>query len=314
MEKRIVAVVVTYNRKELLCECLDALLGQTVPVGRIVVVNNASTDGTLDLIAERGFATNSKVEILNLPNNVGGAGGFYAGMKLAREIDWCTGVWIMDDDTIPTSTCLEELLKAASLLKGRYSFLASSVYGPNGEYMNVPTVDTRTSSSGYVDWYQYLKDGLVAVREATFVSLLINRKALESCGLPCKDFFIWGDDTEYTTRLVRHCDRAYMVGSSVVMHKRNGGKTLSWENETNPQRIRFFSLQMRNSATILLYYNGWHVFFNYEKQCMKRCLSLLLRGRISQAAIIVKSIFMLARDYRHFRDFINKELKRGACE
>ena len=68
---KVVAVVVTYNRKELLCECLQALLGQSVPLAKVIVVNNASTDGTLDKLNDAGFASNTRVYILTLQKNSG---------------------------------------------------------------------------------------------------------------------------------------------------------------------------------------------------------------------------------------------------
>ena len=90
------AVVVTYNRKELLRECLVALRAQTRPPDHVLVVDNASTDGTLELVSEEF----GEVELLALPENVGGAGGFHAGLEraYASGAEWA---WLMDDDTVP---------------------------------------------------------------------------------------------------------------------------------------------------------------------------------------------------------------------
>ena len=76
----ICAIVVTYNRKELLLNCLHALLEQSFSLSHIVIVNNASTDGTIDFLAKNGFINNSQFTLLNLPENQGGAGGFYEGI------------------------------------------------------------------------------------------------------------------------------------------------------------------------------------------------------------------------------------------
>ena len=88
------------------------------------------------------------------------------------------------------------------------------------ESMNVPDIDMSSTENGYADWYRKLSNGLIKIEAATFVSLLINGEAIKKCGLPCKDFFIWGDDTEYTTRITRNFGPAYMVGKSVAIHKR----------------------------------------------------------------------------------------------
>lgn len=108
MEKnaKICAVVVTFNRKELLINCLDAIRRQTYKPHTVLIVDNASTDGTQALVAEKGYfnmvVDGIKFEYLLLPNNQGGAGGFYHGMKTAYESDeHFDAVWVMDDDGVP---------------------------------------------------------------------------------------------------------------------------------------------------------------------------------------------------------------------
>src|SRR5258708_37508271 len=81
VELKAAAVLVTYNRKELLVEALTALRAQTRPADTVIVVDNASTDGTADLVRER-FA---EVELLERTRNLGGAGGFAAGIGRALE-------------------------------------------------------------------------------------------------------------------------------------------------------------------------------------------------------------------------------------
>lgn len=160
----VAALVVTYNRKALLVECLDAILAQEFKPASIVVVDNASTDGTDVLFAEGGeFASVSGLHYFQMPENLGGAGGFKEGIKRCMEVG-CDWIWLMDDDCIAKSDTLSELvaaLPAAGKLGGEVSFLASSVYGPAGEPMNVPVIDTRATANGYADWYAGLADGLV---------------------------------------------------------------------------------------------------------------------------------------------------------
>ena len=80
-KKSICAVVVTYNRKELLLRCLQALEQQSYSLEHIVIVDNASTDGTVDFLEQQGYLENPKVTLLSLLENQGGAGGFHAGIK-----------------------------------------------------------------------------------------------------------------------------------------------------------------------------------------------------------------------------------------
>lgn len=239
------AVVVTYNRKKLLKECIDAILGQTYRVQKIIVVDNNSTDGTIDFLRENHYLDKTVIELLQLSENIGGAGGFHEGMKKAREAqpDW---VWIMDDDTVPTETCLEELLKARKEIEGEVSFLASAVRGMNHEAMNVPKI-ARKQFSKYTDWYEYLDKGIAQIVKATFVSLLISIEAINKCGLPWKPFFIWGDDSEYTQRIIRDYAPAYMVGKSLAIHKRVGSDELSLVKEQNEKRIKMYFYYYRNN-------------------------------------------------------------------
>lgn len=116
MRFNVTAVVVSYNREQLLGECLDGLAVQTRPADRVIVVDNASTDHALQVAREHPI----DADVIALPRNVGGAGGFCAGMAeavdpkaVAADHGTAHYVWIMDDDTIPTPTALENLLQAA---------------------------------------------------------------------------------------------------------------------------------------------------------------------------------------------------------
>src|SRR5215210_1526363 len=101
------AVVVTYNRRELLSACLGAIAAQTRAPDHLLVVDNASTDGTRDMVA----GEHPQAELLALPENRGSSGGFHAGMARAHGAG-ATWIWVMDDDTIPRPEALERLLAA----------------------------------------------------------------------------------------------------------------------------------------------------------------------------------------------------------
>lgn len=255
----VTALVVTYNRKALLMECMASIAAQNYPVLTTVVIDNASTDGTQELFTNGSSQLgNSKIDYHRMNKNLGGAGGFKEGLRIAAETgaDW---IWLMDDDCIPNHDALAELIGAAgvALEQGKEpSFLASSVFGPQGEYMNVPSVDTRPTKNGYPDWYASLADGMVEIESATFVSLLINCKAVEKLGLPVGNFFIWGDDTEYTTRLTHNFGPAYLVGSSRVLHKRVNAKSLDIKNENEPKHIERFHYLYRNNLIVQRYHYG----------------------------------------------------------
>ena len=111
---RVVAVVVAFNRRELLLEALAALGEQSRPVDAVVVVDNASDDGSGEAVRE-GFPL---VDLVTLERNTGGAGGFAVGMAHALQSHDPSWLWLMDDDTIPTPTALAELVDAAESVPG----------------------------------------------------------------------------------------------------------------------------------------------------------------------------------------------------
>lgn len=121
----VAAVVVTYNRLALLKRCVGCLRGQTA-LCDILIVNNASTDGT-----EEWLAAQADLLSRNTGSNLGGAGGFNYGMRWAVEAEF-DYVWVMDDDTLPKPDALEKLLEANGLLKGDYGWLSSVALWTDG--------------------------------------------------------------------------------------------------------------------------------------------------------------------------------------
>ena len=208
------AVVVTYNRRDLLEECLAALAAQTRPPEHVLVVDNASTDGTQELVRER-YA--DRVELVALAVNEGGAGGFHEGLRLAHEAghEW---IWLMDDDTLPTPTALEELLAAPARtgLSHPPALLSSKVVWTDGALhpMNNPGFERESIAAVIAGAEQRL----MPLRTATFVSLLVHRGAVDRHGLPLKRYFLWSDDIEYTARILGR-EPGYLVPASVTVHK-----------------------------------------------------------------------------------------------
>lgn len=319
-QERVVVVVVTYNRKKLLIECLEAISKQTYSVYKIVLIDNASTDGTNELLKKKGFLDDSRMVYKLMKKNTGGAGGFYEGIKYASEID-CDWIWVMDDDTIPANDCLEKLLSANDKVmdaghKEKHesnrnpSYFASSIYGPEGEYMNLPQISLKPSSNGYAYWYRFLKEGIVSVSYVTFVSVLIKKEAVVQCGLPCKDYFIWGDDSEYTLRLSTFYGDGYFVGDSVAIHKRAGAKALLIENETNPKRIDMFHYLYRNQSINQHYYEHiFHPFREMVKAILEGMRYIKRPLGIQMAKAVIKGHWEAIIQYKKFKNYIDGQLK-----
>lgn len=235
--EKVWAVVVTYNRLQLLQECIDSIRIQSRRPDEILVVNNGSIDGTKEWLESQDV-----LKVIH-QENLGGAGGFHNGMKYAIQ-SGADFVWIMDDDVIVKPDALHKLINAAHRL-GDFGFLASTVYGVDGNLLNVPSVDMRATQNGYPKWHRFLSRGIVQIREATFVSLLFPRKTIKKFGLPIREFFMWGDDTEYTYRVTKHVP-AYLVGRSVVIHKRSIQTAPSIFTEVDRERIKKYFFMYRN--------------------------------------------------------------------
>lgn len=316
---KIVAVVVTYNRKFLLIECIESILNQTYYVDKLIIIDNASTDGTKDLLKEKGYISDERIVYKVMKENTGGAGGFYHGLKISLDIN-CDWVWIMDDDTIPNKDCLEKLIDADKKINDQKltgcpsdiretAYLASSIYGPEGEFMNLPAINQRYSKNGYAYWYYFLKDGIVSISIATFVSILIKKAAIVQCGLPCKDYFIWGDDSEYTLRISTYYGEGYFVGNSVAIHKRIGAKALTIENETDDKRISMFHYLYRNRAIIAHYYKeSYHPIRQMIQTVVKMFKYLGKPHGLNMAKAILKGNVESIVQYKRFKSYIDGQL------
>jgi GT2 family glycosyltransferase len=263
--ERVCAVVVTFNRRELLERCLTELQSQTRPVDEILVVDNASTDGTAELVRSAFPA----VRLLALEENVGGAGGFHAGMAAALErgFDW---IWVMDDDTYAVPDTLQTLLAGAARATGRPPMIVASQVRWKDESlhpMNEPSPRWRAPEAMAAG----VADGLVALRNATFVSIAIRREALERYGLPLAHYFIWTDDVELTSRILRR-EPGYLVPESRVYHW-----TPTAHAAASATGDRFF-FHVRNSLLLL------------------RGTSLAPADRLDYARYYVKSLLAFLRE------------------
>ena len=230
--KDVCAVVVTYNRKVLLRENVEALKAQTYKNLKILIIDNASTDGTKEYIHD--LIDDKKVKYFNTGANLGGAGGFNYGMKKAVLIG-CDYVWVMDDDCIPEKDSLKVLFDNAQKLNNNFGYLSSKVLWKDGSIcnMNIQKVNLKSK----VDTS---KTELTKIKLASFVSLFLKREVIEEVGLPIKDFFIWGDDLEYTNRISKKYS-CYYCSESVVVHKCNTniGSNISKDESDRIDRYKY---------------------------------------------------------------------------
>ena len=191
---KIACVIVTYNRKQLLQKCLNAVASQIIKPECVYITDNASTDGTMTSVKDWGYYNTivngiSFKYVLNSKNE-GGAGGFYLGMKTAYDSKSYDAIWVMDDDGIPDPNCLKELLPYLSS-NDYISPLVLSIEDNNVCAFSDDTVDEikKKSTNGVIDNYAN-----------PFNGVLFSKKYIDIVGFPKKEMFIWGDEHNYEVR------------------------------------------------------------------------------------------------------------------
>lgn len=248
---KVIAVVVTYNRLELLKRNIHCLR-QNKPLDSILVVNNGSTDGT-----GQWLATQPDLHVLT-QENVGGSGGFYTGIREAfrQEADW---IWCMDDDVFPRPDCLEQLLRHASaprvgILAPR-RLLEGHIFTNDFQQLNL----TNPFASMY---RRKLKKQ--AVNEPTeicgtaFEGLCISKEAVAKIGFPNKDLFIFCDDTDYCIRAVLSGYKILYIPTA-LMDKQRFFSEDNWATRNQKKKWKRF-YQVRNSTYLNHHYgHNWAV-------------------------------------------------------
>jgi rhamnopyranosyl-N-acetylglucosaminyl-diphospho-decaprenol beta-1,3/1,4-galactofuranosyltransferase len=185
--KKVLAIIVTFNRPLILQKCLVSLFdvpNRGVELKAHVVVNSNDQE-TLDML--ESFIKVGYPITFECFDNVGPAGGFYHGLKKFNEGDE-DYVWLMDDDVVVNSDCLPHLLDYID----KHEFVFPKVLKNSGE---------EVVSFG---WW----------------GILLTRSLVEKAGLPLKDYFYWSEDTEYLqNRIPRtHGVEPFRCHEAIVHH------------------------------------------------------------------------------------------------
>lgn len=313
VKAKIAANVVTYNRKHLLVNCLNSLVTQTYPLDAIYIIDNASTDNTVDYLIEKGFIDKPlfpyrepvetvktistprfhgkgiEIHYVRMPDNSGSSGGQYEGVKRGYEAgyDW---LWLMDDDAEPE----EDGLRKLSLffdIEG-ISALAPAVRNDTG-------IDV--GHRGIVDFkvlfpliqkplnIQNYKQKMIEIDMASFVGILVRREALSKVGYPRKDFFIHYDDFEYSIRL-KTAGKILLIPESIIFHERAAHKISTvnkflfikhrvipyeklWLSYYSPRNMTYLA---KKYSTPFKFYKGLLVYLLLRKNILKIMIKTLI--------------------------------------
>lgn len=263
--ENVYAIVVTFNRLPLLQKTLDGLQAQTHKLSKIVVVNNDSTDGTKEWLAQQHWVDAIHQE------NVGGAGGFHAGVKHAIEAgaDW---VWLMDDDVIPETDCLEMLLRHKDI-----SHCLNPVHLNSDGSLSDEERWFDATNCAIINLYNqsYLHGKKIWFRNlGSFEGMVIARDVVEKIGYPDPRFFVAHDDLIYGYLASKFTNVA--VVADAIMKRQPVTKALSslynydyyymyrnlWilEEYANKERPQFRGYRKRR-ITLQFLYAIYKIFF-----------------------------------------------------
>lgn len=255
MEK-VIAVVVTYNRQELLSECVTALRNQTRQIDKILVINNGSTDNT-----ESWLSRQSDIEYFT-QKNIGSGGGFNTGINLAYQMgyDW---IWLMDDDGFPKNDALENLLEDNANQK---------LCLRNCAVINKEDKNSFVWKTGNYAGINEVNEQIIHNFAHPFNGTLLTKEIIKKVGLPRKELFIWGDETEYYHRIIsQHKIPFYTKVNSVHYHPASAYSYKNdWDFSSNWKmyyyvRNRFHILKAKFSKSpfiALLVYIGFLITFS----------------------------------------------------
>lgn len=293
--KQVGVLAVTYNRLKLLKEEIESIRKQTYRDFDIIVVNNCSTDDTKEWLNAQDDIKAIHVE----PENIGPARAFSLGMKYIAEngYKFC---WLMDDDVECYPDALQELYDAYHE-ENEIGFVCSNVVGIDGCPMNVPVVDNRLSKNGYSDYAKFLDRSMLKVIRCTFVSMFLSCQSIYEVGLPYGEFYNWAVDTEFSRRLSskKNC---FLVGKSIVVHKRKIQGDLLFETEKDPIRLSYYRSHYRNIIFVAMKYdvNGKADLLRFFLSYIFNLLKLLIHFHIAHFKVMV----LAACDYIKFKPVI----------
>lgn len=201
---RVFIVITTYNRATHLQELLGSIAGLDPAPAGVVVVDNASTDSTAEVLGALDLPVPVIVE--RLPRNVGGSGGFAAGAAraLAEGAGW---LWLMDDDVV----VLPDALASFAPWMPRYSCIHGRRYDHAGnpffwQHILNETIGVHLPVRGNV----FEQSPVFHTNVGCFEGMLVSADVVREIGLPDARFFLNGDDLTYGWLISQRYPVAYV--------------------------------------------------------------------------------------------------------
>lgn len=204
------AAIVTYNRLDFLKRVLTALKGQTRKPDRIIVVNNSSSDGTVEYLA-----TCTDIEVIT-QDNTGSSGGQFTSAKYCYETDseW---IWLMDDDVLPRPDALENLIKDLDEKRVHVPLRINHDGSVNtGDTLELNYTNPFKSIWKTINKNEIPEKPFIKAQGISFEGPIFHRNLITDIGLPEFGYFIYADDTDFFSRAMKSGYSCYIVANSVL--------------------------------------------------------------------------------------------------
>lgn len=236
-------VLVTYNRKDLLVEALEAVYQQTYTVDKIFCIDNFSTDGTQDYLDKNGYLSRDNFIYIRTHDNLGGAGGFKRGVNEASK-NHPDYLWLMDDDVAPEPSCLENLLTVSR----EHDCVSQPVrYYSDGEFASFEskkfnfTNPFKDFKIGKITLDEIKNDKVLDICAVPFEGPLIPSEIIAKVGEIDDGYFIIGDDTDYSKRVIDAGYKIKLVNDARLIRKLkiNPGTDFNWKTYFYFRNITF---------------------------------------------------------------------------
>ena len=261
-EKKVACVIVTFNRLEKLKKALSCYEKQTLKPSLIVIINNASTDGTEEYLSSWRNITEIPSVVINEKQNLGGAGGFKAGVEEAIKHD-IFAINLADDDAYPSVNYLEELI--LNLNKDDSIGATCSVVVDNQDnvlfehrrniaFRPLKYIDQPSSNELYAKPF-------FSINAFSFVGVLIKKEVVERIGFPSDEYFIQYDDTDYSLRISKYY-KIYCVTNTKIIHD-------IVQNSSNKSN-----------------YTDWKTFYSYRNR-------LIIIRKFGRSLLLIKEILRM---------------------
>lgn len=232
-EKKVCLVIVTYNRSDYLYKLLNSILKQTYPIKTIVLVDNHSEDNTFEMLCDIGFTNKREPDKIikhcwkNIQSyycynsvNSGGSGGFALGIEIAKTVS-CDYIWVMDDDVLPDSRCLEEL--CSNLNESCYMCIPNrgdknyNDFAIGKTNMTNPLLFRLNSCKQHIINSKNITEKVVYVEDMAFEGPIFKRKLLDFIDGPDSSYFILYDDTDFAYRTSKVTKIGFV--KDAILHK-----------------------------------------------------------------------------------------------